>query len=191
MDTQTRIGIGAGAFFALAGICSPWVGWWTAAPVMILCLGLVVWGSWPLVKFEASIPWPLWHRDLALPDAMSKLYGLTRGTDMADFAERASKNDPAEILDWYAYWLALHSVPIYGKRIPSTIEERLPPEVILPRLHFAGGARCLVGGHPRQTIYHELKVRRSDIRNHWKALLHDDFREVLRQPAPVGDGNML
>jgi hypothetical protein len=40
MDIQTRIGIGAGALFALAGIGAPLMGWAVSSPIMMICAAI-------------------------------------------------------------------------------------------------------------------------------------------------------
>jgi hypothetical protein len=49
MDSPTRIGLGGGALFALAGLVTPIVGWWCSGPIMAVCALVAVWGFWPLI----------------------------------------------------------------------------------------------------------------------------------------------
>ncbi len=57
MESQTRIGIGASAFFTVAGFAGPLVSWWVAAPIMIACFGVAGWGFWPVISTPSNRTW--------------------------------------------------------------------------------------------------------------------------------------
>jgi hypothetical protein len=54
MEIQTRIGLGGTAFFTVAGLASPIVSWWVAAPIMLACVVVAGWGFWPAVSETAG-----------------------------------------------------------------------------------------------------------------------------------------
>lgn len=174
MDTQTRIGLGGTALFVILGIIGPWTGWWTAAPVMAVCLAIAGWGFWPDISTRGVVGWQFWRTFIPLNEATSRLYGLTRGSAIAEYAEGLSKGaaDPREAtLNWYAYWLVQHDVPIYGIRPPSKIRER----IIMPNAQggydFANGASQLTGRYPTRPVYEDLAVRTSDLAKQWHRLV--------------------
>jgi hypothetical protein len=106
----------------------------------------------------------------ALNETAANLYGRTRGSEIAEFAE-GSSSSPDEILDWYAYWMVQHGVRIYGKRPPSPMREEIPKDQIEGRLHFAGGATRLVEIDNSNPVFVDLCVRRADIRSQRDTLM--------------------
>jgi len=51
MDRQTRIGIGAGAVFALVSCFAPFLGLLISGPILFFCGVAAIWGLWPLAYF--------------------------------------------------------------------------------------------------------------------------------------------
>lgn len=50
MELQTRIGIGAGAVFALVTYLGPHLGWLISGPLLFVCGVVAVWGVWPVLR---------------------------------------------------------------------------------------------------------------------------------------------
>jgi hypothetical protein len=139
MDNQTKIGIGATAVFALAGIAALALNsWWASGLIMVLCAVVAAWCFWPLVKAGG---WSVGY--IPLGEAAAKLYGQTRNSGVASFAEGTGLGTPDDILDWYGYWMASHGVRIFGRRNPSPNRELVPKGEIGKRLHFGKGATLL------------------------------------------------
>jgi hypothetical protein len=161
MDDQTRIGVGATAAFTIVGILAPMITWWVAGPLMGICGAIVLWGFWPAVRLIPSVGIPLGY--VPLPKAAARLYGSMRGTEAAEFAERSGKS-PDEVLDWYAYWMMLHGIRMFGKKPPSPVLEEIPNiEIASGHLHFADGATRLIELYDSRTQFTDLKVSRADI----------------------------
>jgi hypothetical protein len=167
MGTQTRIGLGGGAFFTIAGFLAPLIGWW-ATPIMVSFLVVALWGFWPLLTAPPPVFWPPWKVHMRLRDAAVLLYGKTRGTEIAVSAE-GSNNNPSEILNWYAYWITQHGVRLYGEHPPSTVREHIPSDVI-ERFHFMHSGMQLKNPHSDRDIFEKLLVRRGDLISRWTAL---------------------
>ena len=108
-----------------------------------------------------------------LHEAAAQLFGETRGTSIAEFAERSSKS-PEEILDWYGYWMIQHDIRVYGKSPPSPILEEIPRIEIEGKLHFADGATKLMESYNKNPRFHDLAVRTADLRSHHKELIAGD-----------------
>lgn len=113
---------------------------------------------------------------VALSEAAAKLYGDTRGSEIAEFAERSdSGSDPAgsanAILDWYAYWMSLKHVIIYGRHPPSLNIEEIPKRQIESHLRFEGGAMRLMEDWNKEPIFIDLCVRQSDLLGRMESLL--------------------
>jgi hypothetical protein len=108
---------------------------------------------------------------IGLRAAARKLYEVARqeGALLATAAERMSgDNDgritvgsPNDVLDFAANHIARH-IPIYGKRAPSTVLERIPIEEVR-RSRFTDGANILRDVTYDKSIYWtDLAVRSSD-----------------------------
>ena len=50
MEVLTRIGVGAGAVFALVGYFAPTLGWMISTPILFVCGIIAVWGLLPLAR---------------------------------------------------------------------------------------------------------------------------------------------
>jgi len=114
--------------------------WWAAGPLMVGCAGVAIWGFWPLVRLVGSVGLPFGY--VPLEQAAGKLFGQMQGTAAAEFARRSS-DSPAEILNWFAYWMAQHGVRIFGKNPPSPRLQEIPKIEIGSRLNFRDGASRL------------------------------------------------
>ncbi len=126
------------------------------APVMVVCGAVAVWGFRRLVRMHGMLGWQFWRIYISLPEAASRLYGLTRGTAIATFAEGSSRNandPPSDILNWYAYWTIQHDEPVYGVRPPSSLRERIKRSDAEGKYHFANGATQLTGGYPPRPVF--------------------------------------
>ena len=160
MDRQTRIGVGAGAAFAVAGIIAAVIGSTWLAGLTVLLLVIAIWGIWPLLPMMQAVGLPFGY--VPLHRAAANLYGKMRGTAAAEFAER-SASSPAEVLDWFAYWMVQHGVRVFGKRPPSPHMEQIQRHDMEGRLHFDQGARTLVESYNSSAVFTDLAVRRSDL----------------------------
>jgi hypothetical protein len=157
LDRQTRIGSGAAAAFCIVGIVFPMITWWIAVPLMAICGIIAIWGLSPLVPsiFQIGLPFgyaPLDH-------AAAKLYGQMQGTAAAEFAQRSS-NSPSEILNWFAYWMVLKGIRVFGRMPPSPVMQEIPGAEIKSRLHFNDGARVLIDNCKSDPIFTNLAVKR-------------------------------
>jgi hypothetical protein len=160
VDTQTRIGVGAGAAFAVAGIAAALIGSGWLAALTLPLLVIAIWGLWPMLPMVQAVGLPFGY--IPLHRAAANLYGKMRGTAAAEFAER-SASSPAEVLNWFAYWMVLHGVRVFGKPPPSTRFEEIPRTHIEGRLHFDQGATTLVENYNANPVFTDLSVRRSDL----------------------------
>jgi len=125
LDTQTRIGVGFAAAFVLIGWLGPMITWWVAGPLMVGCAGVAIWGFWPLVSLVASVGLPFGY--VPLEQAAGKLFGQMQGTAAAELARRSS-DSPAEILNWFAYWMAQQASE-YSGRIRHLLDYRKSPRL--------------------------------------------------------------
>ena len=125
LDTQSRIGVGGGATFMLIGWLGPMITWWAAGPLMVGCAGVAIWGFWPLVRLVGSVGLPFGY--VPLEQAAGKLFGQMQGTAAAELARRSS-DSPAEILNWFAYWMAQQASE-YSGRIRHLLDYRKSPRL--------------------------------------------------------------
>jgi hypothetical protein len=99
-------------------------------PTIILVL-IAFWLLWPaktkpipdIIDAIFRVGLPLGYAPLDRTAA--KLYGQMQGSAAAEFAQRSS-NSPAEILDWFAYWMALKGIRVFGKMPPSPQMQEIP-----------------------------------------------------------------
>jgi hypothetical protein len=167
MDNQTKIGIGATAGFALAGIAAlVFNSWWVSGPTMVVCALVALWGLWPLVKGGG---WSVGY--IPLGQATARLYGQTRNSELASFAEVSGLGSPDDIRDCYGYWVANHGVRIFGRRNPSPNRELVPKGQIGKRLYFGKGATLLTEQYNESPVFVDLAVKWIDLVKNRKALL--------------------
>jgi len=166
LDRQTRIGVGAAAALCIVGIVFPMISWHIAVPLLAICGIVAIWGLWPPVDWIFRVGLPLGH--IPLHCAAAKLYGQMQGTAAAEFAERSSKC-PAEIINWFAYWMALKGIRVFGKMPPSPLMKEIPRAEIESRLYFNDGARVLVDNF-KSAIFTDLAVKRYDLFSHRRQL---------------------
>jgi len=167
LDSQTRIGIGAAAALCIIGIVFPMITWWIACPLAAICGTVAIWGLWPLVPWAFQIGLPLGYSPL--DRAAAKLYGQMLGTAAAEFAQHSSTS-PSEIINWFAYWMVLKGIRVFGKKPPSPLLQKIPRVEIESRLHFNDGAKVLIDHYKSDPIFTNLVVKRSDLFSHRRQL---------------------
>ena len=140
----------------------------------MLCGVVALWGLLPLLKFGPLVDWRTLQLCLPLSEAARKLYGHTRGSLIAEFAEGSSEGS-SDVLNWYAYWMVQHGVRIYGVHPPSKILELVKTEDATDKLHFVEGATVLRGGYDKQPAFERLCVRYSDLWKHWEKLTKSEL----------------
>src|SRR6202048_4811854 len=169
MDTQTRIGIGASAGICIFSLLEPHMNSYLAMAIFAVLVVFVAWGFWPILK-SITIAGLSLSPYRSLPTAVARYYGRTRGTAMAEFAEKSSKS-PNDILNWYGYWMSEHGVRIYGKRPPSPQLELIPKSDIGTILHFVDGAAALQQEYNTHPTFTDLSVKWTDLIKNRKSLL--------------------
>jgi hypothetical protein len=134
--------------------------WWYAGPLMTVCGMIAIWGLWPLVDWIFQVGLPLGY--VPMDRTAAKLYGQMQGTAAAEFARR-SGNSPSEILNWFAYWMVLKGIRVFGKTPPSPLIQEIPRSKIESGLHFDGGAEILIDNYKSDPVFTDLAVRRYDL----------------------------
>lgn len=137
---------------------------------MFSCTLVALWGFWPVVS-SITAGWVPVNRHVSLAKAAATLYGRTRQREIADTAERFSKGDPADILNWYAVWMVLQGVKVWGVKPPSTRRELVPAEHLPHRLHFRNGATELWEDYETHPAFINLSASRLDLFRLRKKLL--------------------
>ena len=121
-------------------------------------------GLWRLIPSVELI------RYVPMEKAAKRLYGKTRRSPLAGFAEKNGGGSPERTLTWYGYWMVQNGVRIYGRRLPSHKLELIPYED-LRRMLFKNDVTSLYESNATNPTFIDLSVKRTDLIKR-----HDELR---------------
>jgi hypothetical protein len=127
----------------------------------ILGLSLIAFANWQWITDRILL-----RGYISLRQAARRAYEATRGSEIAEMAERPIGRDtsvtPDDILSWYCHHIR-REIQIFGSRPPSLLLEEIPSK--LPQVTFESGGQSLRSGrHP--IVYTDLAVSKNDFRSY-------------------------
>ena len=143
-------------------------------------IGLLVWAAWLLLKNAHINP----RRKIQMPEAATTAYEQLRahGSLWASTADNFSGSNLGRtheegVLLYMATALTTENVPLYGKRPPSRLYERINPEEFKRGRFTDSGAAFFYHGekHPR---YVDIAVEASDLEKTIARMKNDSSRAM-------------
>jgi hypothetical protein len=167
MDIPTRIGLGGTAFFTLAGLAGPIVGWWFAGPIMAACALVAGWGFWPLLKDapQIQVSWPSIRVPLHL--AARRAYEAAEKAGVLHLTTSETASPEAKLNHFKLLFMVDDETELFGVKPPST--QSLPiskTELRGMDIYPADGENSQLNhvlGQDR-VAYTNVTVRRKDLR---------------------------
>jgi hypothetical protein len=164
VDRNTKIGIGAGAAFALLGaLGSITSNWWAYGPIMAGCAFVAAWGLWP-EKGTLHLPL-LSGRYVALEEAALRIYEEDEEKSIEwSMAASGAVSPEAKLTHFKYVLLTLDDVTLYGVQPPSTKMREIPRDERRHLHPVDDVANGLADGGSRKARYINVSIRRKDLR---------------------------
>jgi len=181
MENQTRIGIGATAFFALFAWAATVIGWW-AVPFMVVCAAVGVWGFWSWIALAK--PQRLWRQRIPIHEAALIAYEAAERAGVVDMTTHPATAPEARLKFYIYVFYSDDEAILYGAKPPSTRSLPIPrQEYMESSLYPVDGESRLDYLSPRRVGYVNVTIRRRDLNRiiqEWPAKSKDFARNYAK-----------
>jgi hypothetical protein len=169
VDIQTRIGLGAGAFFFLAAIALPFVPWWISVPIMAGCAFVACWGCLPLLS---KLPLPVFPQRIPLHIAARRVYEAAERAGDLDLTISSNSAPEAKLNHFKMFLVVDDGAELFGVKPPSTQSRPIPKKEFGKLYPVEGEVSNLCRpSAPNEIAYSNVTIRQSILRRLTKKYL--------------------